>query len=775
MHPAEAALAELAQGAVDGARRDELEAHLETCASCRDVLASVLSALSHEERAQPVGRFGSLEPIGVGAMGEVFSARDSVLERAVALKWLYPAMPGAEGGQLRQRLLAEARALAKVQHPNVVSVFDVIEWGRTHVIVMELVRGGSLRAWLAQPHDWREVVRVFTGAGEGLAAVHAAGLVHRDFKPDNVLLDEHGTARVSDFGLVGTEARAGPFSDASLTGARLTRTSALRGTPVYMSPELFAGEPGTAASDQFAFCASLYEALIGQRPFQGTTLAELARAAATGDTLEPRGFPRWLVQLLRRGLAADPAKRFASMRELLDTLVEAPRRRRRWQLGLGATALLALAVAARGALAPDPCADGPARLAKVWPAAAGADLPSELRVWLDDSARRWNETWNHECGHGTEAEWRRTRGCLEAALDDLESVSAAARAGGPSKPASVLAQYVARPAACVNADNPARSALPAAPDARSKVVDALAALIDVAQLEAKEDLEGADARAAEAVSLASSHAPTRARALLARSRFQFNLGHAPEALESVAQAKQLAQSSGALREIARADLEAAFEPCALGRNAECASVLDRVAVMATALDDPYLRTLIEELRVSSDWKNPATSATLAGIVEQWKALPGTSAEVERSRGMYVTKLNNDGEFEKALMVTRDTLPECQAPDSFAGCVALHARGRALAGLGRIDEALASYLVLEEAITRLGLTQMRTIVTHDRTMLLIERGRSEEALASLPAGFKSPYSSWCGRSRSSSWVASMTRARASTRSAPPSSSRASPST
>jgi tetratricopeptide (TPR) repeat protein len=342
-HPPEASLAELAQGVVDGARRDELEAHLEACAECRGVVASVLSALRPEEetgphRGQVVGRFVVLEPIGAGAIGEVFSSWDSVLERAVALKWLYPALLRAEGGQLRQRLLTEARALAKVQHPNVVSVFDVVEWGQTQVIVMELVPHATTLRHAVEKKGWRAITALYLDAARGLLAAHAAGVVHGDFKPDNVLLAGDGRVRVCDFGL----SRAMPMAPG--VGSDPKRSS-VSGTPAYLSPERWRGQSADVGTDAFALCVSLWEALAGKHPFESRELNARLEEMKKGPPPLPSGVPSRLEAALRRGLAFEAKDRFPSLGALADELelVVTPKRATTTLAAVGLLAVLALA------------------------------------------------------------------------------------------------------------------------------------------------------------------------------------------------------------------------------------------------------------------------------------------------------------------------------------------------------------------------------------------------------------------------------------------------
>src|SRR6185295_681534 len=212
---------------------------------------------------------------------------------------------------------AEARAMARLAHPNVVTVFEIGRTGDQMYVAMELVAGTTLRGCLRErPRRWREVVETFLAAGRGLAAAHAAGLIHRDFKPDNVLIGSDGRPRVSDFGLViGTGSGEDLVELAERSGDATLRGSAA-GTPAYMSPEQWDGRPVDARSDQFAFCVALWEALYDRRPFRGTQSQELRDAIRTGVITDPpsgRRVPRWLQAVVRRGLAVDPGARWPDM------------------------------------------------------------------------------------------------------------------------------------------------------------------------------------------------------------------------------------------------------------------------------------------------------------------------------------------------------------------------------------------------------------------------------------------------------------------------------
>jgi eukaryotic-like serine/threonine-protein kinase len=285
----------------------------------------------------------------------VFEARDTILGRRVALKLLHPGVAGSHVAPAR--LLREAQALAKLAHPNVVTVFEVGTAGDDPFVAMELVEGNTLFDWLGEARDWRAVLDVFIAVGRGLAAVHALGLVHRDFKPSNVLFDARGVPKLGDFGLVGAVDATLDESSAESAGALfespLTREGAIVGTPRYMAPEQQARLPATARSDQYSFCVCLWEAVFGDHPFPKEQDTD------TIATRSARKAPRWLIRALEKGLAFDPDKRHPTMTALLDELERAPKVRRRI-----ATAAAALVVIGAGSLftmrarssEEDPCA-----------------------------------------------------------------------------------------------------------------------------------------------------------------------------------------------------------------------------------------------------------------------------------------------------------------------------------------------------------------------------------------------------------------------------------
>jgi serine/threonine protein kinase/tetratricopeptide (TPR) repeat protein len=364
-------------------------------------------------RGDTVGRYVVLERIGVGGMGEVFAAYDPELDRKIAVKLLLATRGDMHMSAGPARLLREAQAMAKLRHRNVITVHDVGTHEGRVFVAMEFVDGGTLADWMNRgrddggtPHPWREVIERFSEAGRGLAAAHAAGLIHRDFKPANVLVDREGHVQVADFGLVRRASGDDPLpereapiasepspvgdvsldSDATLIGEddppiavslpplapqsrivtgshdslslRMTQTGATLGTPAYMAPEQYQGGAVDARADQFSFCVAVWEALYGERPFAGDNLHAVMFAIAHGSIREPsseRDVPGPIRRALARGLANDPAQRWPDMNALLDALRWDPaQRRRRWVAGGLALALVATTALVVSQLPEDP-------------------------------------------------------------------------------------------------------------------------------------------------------------------------------------------------------------------------------------------------------------------------------------------------------------------------------------------------------------------------------------------------------------------------------------
>ncbi len=395
-----------------------------------------------EQPGGRIGRYVVVSRLGEGAMGMVYLAYDPQLDRRVALKVLRRRIRSSRSAEERQqRLRREAQAMAQLNHANVVTVHDVgVAEGRVF-LAMDYVVGQDLRAWLDEgPHPWNTVLRTLINAGRGLTAAHEAGVIHRDFKPENVLVGEDGTVKVMDFGLARPQSGASRSSgvvdtdavaavgegeraptaaaktvaaeseahseaetqaeaeDGSVDwwrhesaivdvegGVHLTRSGDVLGTPTYMAPELFEGAEANAQTDQFSFCVALYEGLYGVRPFAGESMAALAfNMNRERFTSPPRGtrVPVWLGRLVRRGLALDPSRRYPSMEALLHALIQGAARRRIRRAGLTGLGLILLGGGLSYALVPAtvPCQGGEDRVATVWNDDRGSAIASAFEA-----------------------------------------------------------------------------------------------------------------------------------------------------------------------------------------------------------------------------------------------------------------------------------------------------------------------------------------------------------------------------------------------------------
>ncbi len=376
-----------------------VDEHLETCPTCRGIVHGALGTGPTALGTPQPGPDGTPAPptpaahvrlgdryevkrlLGRGGMGAVYLARDRMLGRDVAVK-----LHGVGSGG--DRLHREAIAMAKLAHPNVVTVYEVASFEDRLYVAMEYVKGGTLGTWTrAAPRSWRETVEILVAAGQGLAAAHAAELVHRDFKPENVLVGEDGRARVSDFGIAHVQTRASdkiiPVAVTIDPSQPMTMTGSVLGTPAYMAPEQLVGDPVDARADQFAFCIVAWEALFGERPFSGTSLATLAASIALQKLSRPAksSVPQRVVDVITRGLANDPAKRYRDMSALLADLRATIGGGKRWLLAAAIAAVpIAVVVtllATRGHQpSAEACAGGIEQLAGAWDPATSEKLRS---------------------------------------------------------------------------------------------------------------------------------------------------------------------------------------------------------------------------------------------------------------------------------------------------------------------------------------------------------------------------------------------------------------
>lgn len=375
------------------------------------------SLFDQSPRPITIDRFAVIEPLGAGAMGRVYRAHDPRLERDVAIKLVrHDLFESGSVGRRQRRMIDEARALAQLDHPNVVSIYEVGEVDDGVFIAMQYVEGPTLRQWMDEgPHPWPEVVRVFVGAARGLAAAHARGLVHRDFKPANVFISaDDGQVLVGDFGLArDAHAIDTDIDDQAQTRAdeRATWTGTVMGTPAYMSPEQRWGRPLDGRSDQYSFGVSLFEALHGHRPDRAPS---------------PRGrrLPRWLLRVVERTLATEPSERFADMAAVVDALGRDHRAGLHRRLAAGSAAVLlaggglAIALLDRDPVAADPCAVAQERIDQVLSDEARARLQRALLAsdapyaqtsaqTVDRTLATYAERWGRSRRESCEATWVR--------------------------------------------------------------------------------------------------------------------------------------------------------------------------------------------------------------------------------------------------------------------------------------------------------------------------------------------------------------------------------
>ncbi len=512
-------------------------------------------------RGAALGRYIVLDRLGEGGMGVVYAAYDPELDRKLAVKLLRDAAGSGGASDRRARLLREAQALARLGHPNIVAVYDVGTIGDQVFVAMELVPGRTVTAWLAdKPRPWQEIVDVYRQAGRGLAAAHELGIVHRDFKPDNVLIGADGRVRVVDFGLAAAAEDApeapskSPVAPEWESGAQLaislTRTGALVGTPGYIAPE---GKT-LPAFDQFSFCVALWRALHGELPFAGTSATELTAAAARGEIREAKArVPAWLQRVLRRGLSADPAQRFPTMEQVVEELGKTPGR------GYAIAAGIALPVIAIGALVLVPrheasqvCRGADAELAGAWdPAAitaafAATKVPyaesaaSGVATVLDRYATNWAAMRTDACeatrvrGEQSEELFDLRMECLDVRARDLRALGDVfAHADAKTVEKSMAAAQTLLPIAdCADATAlraPVR--LPDSPIARAKIESLQGEIAEARALDSAGKYDDAIARAKPIVAQAQAlqYRPLEASALAVLGG---SLAHADKAAEA---------------------------------------------------------------------------------------------------------------------------------------------------------------------------------------------------------------------------------------------------
>lgn len=415
------------------------------------------------ESGDSLGRLEVGEILGQGAFGVVVAAFDPDLKRKLAIKLLKPEVFESKSGRdAHKRLLREAWAMAKISHVNVVTVHDIGTVDGQVYITMEFVEGGNLSQWLRKAvRSQEEIMRVFVQAGRGLAAAHREGLVHRDFKPDNVLVNKDGDVRVADFGLVSISEKRGEAlasGDFKLTRSQsgeldLTRAGAMMGTALYMSPEQHLGDEVTAASDQFSYCVALYAALYRRGPFTCRNYKELRKAVISGEVLAPpknTSVPKWIHAVILRGLSVEVKDRYGSMPELIEALCNDPSQRRSRRLKMVGAGIVGLGLVAMlfwsQTREKEVCKNSAAGLEHVWDAVSKERLAAAFAgerasefPRFEQSINQYTSKWvsvrtevceaTHVLGEQSDSLLDRRMVCLDQRLSYLASVLAQLQVG----------------------------------------------------------------------------------------------------------------------------------------------------------------------------------------------------------------------------------------------------------------------------------------------------------------------------------------------------------
>ncbi len=727
----ENAVTALLSGQLDEAEAAFVEKHVDACADCLALVAAAAKAQSIAAtasiggsaspdndalaRGTRVGRYEIVSLVGAGAMGAIYSAIDPDLHRTVALK-LVRTRAGSDASERRERLLREARTMAKLAHPNVVAVHDVGTLGDRVFVAMDLVEGQTLRDWLAEPRPTKDILATFLAAGRGLAAAHAANVVHRDFKPENVLAGRDGRVLVTDFGLA-----LDPESDDERPGT-------VAGTPAYMAPEQLRGDEVDARADQFSFCVALHEALAGERPFRGRRPSDLLAAIEAQTFEDARSAPAHVRRALRRGLARTREARFPSMAALLDELSRDPAARVR---RVGAAALGVIALVAAGAAGTSSvqrermsCRDGvvpkvqavwgPAQRASIHDAFTATKLPYAEDAWrrvstsLDGEAASWTAMHTEAC------DATHVRAEQSAELLDLRVACLGDHLGEMRTLVDVLshadADVVKNAAAAVNALAPLRRCADAfalravAPPPADRAEAARTLRLEIARAKAlcdaghvNESLELA--RAASKASADLGYEPLTARALLRLGEAETEARHAEAASETLWQAEHVADRAKDDYARAHALTRRLYVEGFLLRHAERIPELDEAAAAAIArlggdLElEGHRRHSLGMGLVERGSLVEAAVAFEEAVKLREKAHGAKSREVAKSRNglcLVASKRNDPEKTLKACKSALDLWTEILGPKHPDVALGMSNVGAALGDLDRYDEASAMY-------------------------------------------------------------------------------------
>ncbi|MBX7083323.1 MAG: tetratricopeptide repeat protein, partial [Nannocystaceae bacterium] len=548
-----------------------------------------------------IGRYRVLARLGAGASGVVYAAIDPELDRKVAVKLLHD---DASREDARAQMVREAKALARLSHPNVVPVYDAGEHDGRVFVTLELVEGTTLRRWLAQPRAWPEIVELFVQAARGLHAAHQAGIVHRDVKPENILVGSDGRVRVSDFGIAHT-----PGETAELATLESAPGTDGVGTPAYMAPEQFLCDPLDGRTDQFGLCVALHEALYGERPFHGRDRMTLAAAVTAGRRRPPppdADVPRWLERVVARGLQVDRGKRFTDLAQLVREL-ERRRGARPWRSLAAVTVAGAIGVGAllAGRGTRPGCEDAAGQLAAVWnpelaqqieQSFAGSGRPgaSGRARQLIDELDRWGESWREAhvqacAADGPDPALLAQQYCLHTRLLELSSIAQTLALADPQvvEHAIVGGHALRSPGECLWAGAPAAVAT-VDPSRHLELRAAIArarALGDVGKL--TEGLAIADDARARAGALADRS--LEAEALLVVAELQNPLVGSVAGVDPIAtmHAAELAAEAAHRPDLVAAATAMSMEAAVFrGDYAAALAVEPRARAAAAALDDP---------------------------------------------------------------------------------------------------------------------------------------------------------------------------------------------
>ena len=679
-------------------RRDRHGDHLDSFGSQKTTSMGSFSS------GTAFGRYQIVHRIGSGGMGTVYSAFDPTLDRTVALKVLHDKL---EDAGAKQRLLREAQAMARLSHPNVVTVHDAgMEDGRPYV-AMEFVEGGNLQAWLdSEQRSWREIVSQFVAAGEGLAAAHAAGLVHRDFKPGNVMVGNDGRVRVTDFGLAraidtgdlkalersfekSTQrlAVAGPSSPLETP---LTQDGMVLGTPAFMAPEQALEGRADHRSDQYAFCVSLYVALFGEHPLGGfSSLPEFLARAQTNDARQPESdhqVPGRVVDAIMKGLGRSPDDRFPDMDTLLDSLRFDPtQRRRRWTLVGAAVAAAAVIAGIVGYTVNRQhlCSGGESQITAVWNGdrravledhfasvaeGLGREAVAAVATQLDEYADRWAAVHHDACaaarirGEYSVALLDRQMACLRRRLRETDHLLALFAAGGRDIATSALDAVAGLdvPEACADS---------------TALVERLPLPEDEATRAALTELEDSLA-AADAETLAGDYqtALDRLADLAPEAR---ELGY-PPTLAEVMISKGFVEAELGQAEDAERSLREAFGAAEQGRDDRAGAIAASNLMWVTG----YLQSRFEE---AERWSELAEAK-----IERLGGDESIAADYADTRAAVLIQA---GRHREAIEVQERALElhsRINGPESLDAARAMTTMGHALSSIGDYKGAVDSY-------------------------------------------------------------------------------------